>query len=213
MRALRDRLARRDGTDDRGSTLMELVVGMTVMGIFMTIFTTAVFQMGRTVNKVQAITISAGQVNAAFLRLDKLVRYASAIATSGASAGGNWYIELDNTANGPEVCTQLRIDVPTGQLQQRTWGVTNSVAGTASSWKMLANGISNGTATAGSNTQPFVVAASTASSPFQQLTVTLVVNNGGATSATSASQITFTAVNSVASASTNATTCQQKGRP
>ena len=202
-------------SDDAGSTLMELVVGMALMGIFLSIFTTAVFQMGRTINKVDAVTTSADQANQAFLKLDKLVRYASAIATAGRSTSGNWYVEMENTANGPDVCTQLRIDAGTGQLQQRTWTVTTTGTTAASSWSMLAYGITNGAVAVGNVNQPFTVpgGAAAASSPYQQLTVTLVVKSGGATSSTTRTKVNFTAINSTASSTTNSTVCQQKGRP
>ena len=206
---------RRDDRDDAGSTLMELVVGMALMGIFLSIFTGAVFQMGRTINKVDAVTTSADQANQAFLRLDKLVRYSSAIATIGRSTSGNWYVEMENTANGPDVCTQLRIDAGTGQLQQRTWTITTTGTTAASAWTMLAFGITNGAVAPGNVNQPFTVpgGAAAASSPYQQLTVTLVVKSGGATSSTTRSKVNFTAINSTASSTTNSTVCQQKGRP
>lgn len=207
--------AQRKRDDDTGSTLMEVVVGMALMGIFLSIFTTAVFQMSRTINKVDAVTTSADQANQAFLRLDKLVRYASAISTAGRSSSGSWYVEMDNTANGPDVCTQLRIDSASGQLQQRTWTVTTIGTTAASSWSMLAYGITNGAVAVGNADQPFTVpaGAAAASSPYQQLTVTLVVKSGSATSATTRSKVTFTAINSTASSTTNSTVCQQNGRP
>jgi type II secretory pathway component PulJ len=207
--------AQRRRDDDTGSTLMELVVGMALMGIFLSIFTTAVFQMSRTINKVDAVTTSSGQANQAFLKLDKLVRYASAISTAGKATSGSWYIEMDNTANGSDVCTQLRIDAVSGQLQQRTWTVTTSGTTTASSWQMLAYGITNGAVAVGSSDQPFTVpsGAAAASSPYQQLALTLVVKSGGSTSSTTRTKVTFTAINSTASSTTNSTVCQQKGRP
>jgi prepilin-type N-terminal cleavage/methylation domain-containing protein len=215
MLAIRRRIATLDRNDDRGTTLTELLVGMTLMAIFMTIFTTAVYQMSRTVNKVESATTSAGQANQAFLKLDKLVRYASAIATAGRSTGGSWYVELDNTANGPETCTQLRIDSSTQQLQQRTWTITNSVVSAASNWSMIADGVTNGSVASGAANQPFTVpsSAAAASSPFQQLTVTLLVTSNTGTTSTTRTNLTFTALNSVSSAATNSSTCQQKGRP
>jgi Na+-transporting methylmalonyl-CoA/oxaloacetate decarboxylase gamma subunit len=196
--------------------MLEIIVGMTVMAIFMTIFTTAVYAMSRTADKVDGITTTAGQTNQAFLKMDKLVRYAMAISSIGRSNSSNmWYVELETTANGPDVCTQLRVNTSKHQLQQRTWTLTGAAAGPASNWTMLADGVTNGTAAPGSATQPFSVppAAATISSPYQQLTVTLVVTTGGATITTSKSHMTFTAINSLASATTNATRCQQKGRP
>jgi type II secretory pathway pseudopilin PulG len=204
--------------DDAGTTLLEIVVGMAVMGVFLSIFTTAIYTMARTQNKVDAVTQSAGQANQAFLKLDKLVRYASAVTNVGkSSTSGDWYVELDTTATNPEVCTQLRVDVTTGQLQQRTWTITGTSAAptvsAASSWQMLAYGITNGSAAAGSTDQPFSIPAATANSPYQQLTLNLVFKSGSATSATARSRTTFTAINSSSTAGGNGTVCQQKGRP
>jgi prepilin-type N-terminal cleavage/methylation domain-containing protein len=202
--------------DDRGTTLLEIMVGMTIMGVFMSIFTTAVFTMSRTVNQVDAVTTTAGQVNQAFLKLDKLVRYASAISTEGRSPVSNkWYVELETTANGPDTCTQLRVDTTTKQLQQRTWTLTSAGTTAASAWRMLANGVTNGTAPSTDSNRPFSVPTGsvTVSSPFQLLTLTLIVTSEGVNPKTTKSRMTFTAVNSVASATTNASRCQQKGRP
>jgi type II secretory pathway pseudopilin PulG len=215
---------RRAHDDDTGSSLMEIVVGMALMGIFLSIFTTAIYSMARTVNKVDAVTTSAGQANQAFLKLDKLVRYASAITTVGKSTSGYWYVELDRTATSPETCTQLRIapnpSSPSDiELQQRTWTISGTaqapVVGAASSWQMLADGIINSTVAAGSTDQPFTVpaASATVSSPFQQLTITLLFKSGGATSSTTRTQMTFTSLNSSASSVSNSQVCQQKGRP
>ena len=70
-------------TDDAGVTTIELIVGMLVMVVFMTIFTGAVVSMATTINKVEAVTTSSQQTNTAFLRLDKLIRYSSAITNMG----------------------------------------------------------------------------------------------------------------------------------
>jgi type II secretory pathway pseudopilin PulG len=220
MTRLRDR-----GPDDAGSTLLELVVGMALMGVFLSIFTTAIFQMGRTITKVDAVTQSAGQANQAFLKLDKLVRYASAVTTVGKSTSGYWYVELDNTATQPETCTQLRIAPSISnssdiQLQQRTWTITTTsgtpVVSSASSWRMVADGVTNNAVAVGSADQPFTVPTGsvTVSSPFQQLTITLVFESGtGDGASTTRSAMTFTALNSNASAVSNSSVCQQKGRP
>ena len=59
--------------DDEGTSLLELLVAMTLMAVFMSMFTTAVFMMTSSTNKTDASVNTAGQVNNAFLRLDKLV--------------------------------------------------------------------------------------------------------------------------------------------
>ncbi|WP_375496752.1 hypothetical protein [uncultured Jatrophihabitans sp.] len=216
VHAVRSRL-RRLADDDQGTTLMELLVGMAVMTVFMSIFLTATLMMTQTANKVEATSISASQTNQAFLRLDKTIRYASAISTPGVSAAsGDWYVELDSpptSVAGSDTCTQLRID--SNKLQQRTWAITNGTAGTASGWTAIASSLTNGAAATGSADVPFTApaASSAASTTFQRLQVVLVSTSGNATTATNRAQLTFTALNSDVSLASNATTCQQWGRP
>lgn len=207
----------RRANDDAGATMMELVVAMTLLSIFLGVFSTAVYSMTRTVSKVDAVVASSDQVNQAFLELDKTVRYANAITTAGtSSASGNWYVEYNTVASGPDVCTQLRIDKTARQLQSRTWTVISRTSYTTPTpWRMLANNVTNGTAGAGSTDQPFSVppAAAGATTSFQRLTITVVAQSGTTTAANTRAAITFTAINSTATEATNKTRCQQVGRP
>jgi hypothetical protein len=197
---------------------MELLVGMMIMVVFMGMFTTAIYLMSSTANKVEAVTISTSQTSQAFLRLDKLVRYASAISTPGTATGsgatGDWYVELDGTNSaGVETCTQLRVDIATSQLQQRSWAA--STTNPNPSWTPLASAITNGTAAAGSSDVPFSLPAvnSSASTAFQQLQIVLVATTGTTSTATNRTQLSFTALNSSATAANNSSVCQQAGRP
>lgn len=220
LRRLRDRIAK----GDEGMSLTELLVGMGVMVVFLTIFTGAVYSMTTTMNKVEAVTTSSGQTNTAFLKLDKLVRYASAITTpaTASSGTGDWYVELSNfnSDTSVETCTQLRVDITSQQLQMRTWTATGATSYTGlSGWSPLANSITNGAAASGSADQPFTTPAAlaSASTSFQRLTINLVAaGDGSSASTTVRSTQTFTALNSVAGATTNSTKCQQLasgGRP
>jgi hypothetical protein len=205
------------GRDDRGTSLAELLVGMTVMGIFMAIFTAAIVSMANTTTKVEAVTSSAAQVNNAFLRLDKLVRYANAVTSIGPSTGasGDWYVELDTVDNDAavETCHQLRVDVSTQQLQLRTWTATGTTTySSLSGWATLASNIRNGAAPAASADQPFSTPAAldAASTSFQRLTITLVAGTSGPSStSTTRTNLTFTALNSDASDTTNSAKCHQ----
>lgn len=219
MTGLVRRLRRRLGSGDAGTSLMEMVVGMAVLTVFMGIFTGAVVGMTQTINKVEAVTTSSSQTNIAFLTLDKLVRYSTAIATPLTGAGGDWYVELD-TVDGitsAETCTQLRVDVPLRQLQQRTWTATGLTTYTnLAGWKMIANNITNGAAATGDVDQPFSTPPPLggASTGYQRLQITLVAGTDGPSSpTTSRARTTFTALNSVTSATTNAAKCQQVGHP
>lgn len=208
---------RRLHADDRGTSLAELLVGMMVMGIFMAIFTGAVVSLARSTTKVEAVTTSAAQVNNAFLRLDKVVRYANAITPTGKSTGpsGDWYLELSSVDSDTDVetCTQLRADVPAQALQLRTWtALSPTTYSSLSGWSTLANNLTNTTAAAGAADQPFTspTPLAAASTSFQQLTVTLVAGTSGpASTSTTRTNVLFTALNSSTKDKTNATKCQQ----
>ena len=81
-------------------------------------------------------------------------------------------------------------------------------------WVQLANSITNGSAASGSADQPFTTPAAlaSASTSFQRLTINLVAAAGTARRHDHRPKHqTFTALNSVASATTNSTKCQQLG--
>lgn len=205
------RILRRLHDDDHGTTMMEVIVGMALMAIFMGMFTAAMLLMSNTVNKVEAITASSGEVNNAFLGLDKSVRYATSISAPVRSGSANeWHVEFGSTKGTANVCTQLRVH--SGQLQQRTWNVAGdgSTVSNLSHWIPLASNITNGSAAAGSGNQPFSMpdpSNDKASTNFQRLTITLTAGSGTSTNAPTGTTMTFTAVNSNAAA-TNAP-CQQ----
>jgi type II secretory pathway component PulJ len=198
--------------DDAGTTMLEMLVAMTLMTVFMTMFTTAVVMMTSSTNKTDAAVNTAGQVNNAYLRLDKLVRYASAISTPGkGSTTGDWYVEFSvpTTAN-KSTCNQLRVDISSSQLQLRSWSVNaDQSAGTATSWVPLANSVTNGSAAASSPTTPFTL-TTPASSLYRQLQITLVSSQVSPATSTATSTVTFTALNSTQTSSTSV--CQQVTR-
>lgn len=194
--------------------LMELVVAMVLMSICGCMFTAAVVTLSRSSNQTQAINDATAQTNRAFQTLDRTVRYAAAISTPGQATTGpkNWYVELRDTTGGSEVCTQLRVDVTTQQLQSRTWNVATPSAVTA--WTPLASGITNGGGASGSDTQPFSLATQGATATRQQLGITLVGTSGPTgQKASSRSSFMLTALNSTSSTPPTDPVCAQVGRP
>lgn len=200
---------------DSGTTLMELIVGMALTMIFGGIFTTAIVSMTSTSNKAQALANTSSQLSSAYLRLDKTIRYASAISTPGQSTGagstGDWYVEIQTTNTGTAQCSQFRVEQTAQQLQVRTWTPVNSVATGLTSWLPLASYITNGGASSTSPNVPFSFPTALASVNFQQLQINLTSISGNPVSSSSSS-ITFPAINSSTSA-TNSTVCQEAGRP
>jgi hypothetical protein len=199
---------------DRGTSMMEMVVGMGLMAVFMAIFTASMFTVYRASNHTESVSVTSGQLNTAFLKLDKLVRYASAVSTpsSTANGAGNYYVEIQATSSGATVCTQLRLNTGTGILAQRNWQVPSPDTATGlTSFTPLASGIHP-------NGQPFVLVAN-GSVDYEQLTFNLQATLGSAGS-DSDSNVTFTALNSNDSsqkARTDPTgpdsVCQEVGRP
>ncbi len=198
---------------DRGTSLIELMVGMTLMVVFLAMFTGAVVMMNNAMNKSQAVNLTATQLNGAFTSLDSTVRYAAFISTPAVGTSGDWYVEMRTTTTGAEVCSQLRVDIQAQQLQSRTWVVANGAAGSPTAWEPISSGISNGAAAPGASTQPFYLVPVAANAVLQQLTVNLSAPAGFGTAQTvSRASFTFSAANSVVPAPSGPI-CQQQGRP
>lgn len=212
LRALQRVHARVRATGDRGTTMIELFVAMIIMSIAGSIFVGGVVTLSRATNQAQAVTSSATNNNQAYQALDKMVRYAAAISTPDVSSGTkDWYVELQDTTSGTEVCIQLRVDIASQQLQRRTWSATNIATLTA--WVPIASGITNGAAAAGPGSQPFFLEDVTATSQHQELTITMVSSSGPANGrVTSRSRFGLTALNSTVPPPSGAI-CQQAGRP
>ena len=102
--ALRDAAA-----DDRGFTMTEIVVTMTVMSVVMAIFTGGIVQMFKASNKSESLAASQAQNNIAFLRLDKQIRYASGISTPG-TVNSAPYVEYLLSSTGTATCYELRLE-------------------------------------------------------------------------------------------------------
>lgn len=219
-RTLLDRARARAPHGDAGTSLLELVVGMAIMAVFMGMFTTAMLAMSNTTNAVQVVSDTTNQATDAYLRLDREIRYSSAISTPAYdTTSGMWHVEFlttviarsgTNTVSNTGQCTQLAVAPPsgtkTGVLEQRTWNTTDSAPG---SWVQLANSLTNyGSASA---TSPFPTTVSTAggnaSSSMQQLTIRLILAQSLSSSVSTTSAFTFTALNS--STSNTTPVCQQ----
>jgi type II secretory pathway component PulJ len=215
LRAVRRAQAQVRDSGERGTSLVEVVVAMTIMVICGGIVTGAVVTLFSVTNRAQAVTNSATQTNQAYQALDKLVRYSSAVAVPGFGAGVGparyWYVELRDTTSGKEVCTQLRLNTSIQQLQKRTWDASS--LSTLTPWVQIASDITIATAPNGSLIQPFDLGVPPPTANHQQLTITLNAISGPASSpATSMSSFRLTALNSTIPPPTGSI-CQQAGRP
>jgi prepilin-type N-terminal cleavage/methylation domain-containing protein len=184
--AARERLRARD---DSGMTLIELVVTMTIFLVLMSVFTTGLVQMYASEGRTEAIMTAQSQMHNAFVRLDREIRYASAISTPD-TVGVDSYVEYLTTNTGIAICTELRLNIAGAQLQWRTWTQGSSPL-TPTAWSPLASGVSSG--------QPFTFVAS---ENFQRLRVQLAATPVGGVNVAAASDITFTALNTQRGADT-----------
>lgn len=192
---------RRRARGDAGITLIEVVVAMSILSIFLAIFTGAVTQMYRAANRTEAVAGTQSQLHVAFLRLDKEIRYAAGISTP-AAVGGDQYVEFLTTNTGTPRCTQLRLRTVDEQIQRRTW--TQGASPLApSAWIPLASGVTS--------TQPFTFVAADTTFNFQRLRLRLTASSapGGAGTAR-ATDVTFTALNT--SLTTSSSTVCTEGR-
>lgn len=216
---------RRKARGDAGFTMLEMIVSMVLMSIFMGIFGSSIVSMFRSADTSQSLANAAQQVNLAFQRMDTTIRYASYVSAPGQSGiaspgspAGDWYVEiglqpLPTDANpqkrAPTECRQLRVNTTTNQFQMRSWPVsTAGVVGPVSDWQNLASSVAPGAP------QPFVLTQATSTSTVRtaQLTVNLVAwgddNGAGARDPnrrTTASSVTFAAMNTTASMLTSGT--------
>lgn len=176
---------------DTGITLIEMVVSLSVLAIFLTIFTGATVSIYSTTNRAEALMDSSAQAHLAFNRLDLSVRYASAIGQPRPDTAGNPTVAFRSGVAEGTICTQLRVDQSSRQLQQRTWSVVDGGWDALTGWTVLASSVraADGVA-AFTLTEPGEI-------PRQQLTIRLVATSGPDSSASTAQvDATFVAFNS-----------------
>jgi hypothetical protein len=179
--------------------MIELVVAMTLMAVFMTLFTAAIVTMYRSANKAETLNQTSSQLNVTFDKLDASVRYASAISEPGQGTMGAWYVELRTTNTGSAVCTQLKMDPVTHQVQRRTWASPLAAGATPPAWSTLSGSITNRTDKGDLASQPFTLVPASPTVPYQQLKVHLESSVGnGSSSTASVSDTRFTALNTSA---------------
>jgi hypothetical protein len=185
--------------------MIEVTMSMVLMSIVMAIFTTAIIQMIHAANRNQTLSTTQSQVTTAFFRLDKEIRYASAVSREG-TVSGDPYVEYLTTNTSSRVCTELRLRA--GQLQWRTWtqppppAVPGPGNVTPSTWRPLASGVSSAA--------PFTFYDADAQYNFQRLELKLTAGTTSSGSSTSRqTDVTFTALNTSLSTQGDTTECSE----
>lgn len=202
--------------DDRGTTLMELLISMVIMTIFLGLFAAGVLGMSAAARRQSASITAQQQTREAFLQLDKQIRYAEAITTPSTVAGNQWIewqvpdptIPIATSASQSR-CFQWKASATSGTLMYRSWIVPTTGTVSVPSWRTVASGlvITNQpvftTSDAGLAAAPFSVPAGSSTS-YGRLGIA-VTANGTATAGRSASSAVFTALNSPATATVTCT--------
>lgn len=176
MRAWRRRTSV-EGRTDAGMTLVELIVAMGIFVIVIAVFMSGIVVMTKDTARAQAVADSGDGVRAAFLRLDKDVRYAAAINAPDFGADGAYYVEYLTTAvkaGMPPICTQWRVVPGTKVLQRRTWNNTSPAK--ATSWLTVTDNVRNNLSDP--KQLPFVFTRASTVRLSQSLRVFLDVGNG-----------------------------------
>ncbi|MFC4058204.1 PilW family protein [Planomonospora corallina] len=109
---------------DAGISLVEVMVSLSVLGVFMAVFTAGVLQVYRAVDTTEAVASAQSQLHVAFQRLDKEIRYASWISEPSRPIRGRRYVEFaakDPVTKEETRCGQLLLDLDRGVLQLRRW--------------------------------------------------------------------------------------------
>jgi len=193
-------------SNDDGYSLIEVMMAMVCTSILLTLVTSAVIQIYHSVNSVDAVSAAQSQIDTAFSRLDKEVRYARGISDPG-PAGGDAYVEYLLDVNSVDTCVELRLHGATGELQRRSW-TKNQTPLVPTGWQTLASSVIAA--------KPFAVTVAdpelTTDLQYQTLTldVTSVTGGGPGLSASAGragsqreTTVTFTALNATSSASSS----------
>lgn len=105
---------RRAAADDRGFSLIEMIVAMTVMSIVMGAALSGLLQIYSATNRTEAASFTRDQLVIAFRRVDKELRYASWVSVPG-QVSGRWYLEYAVSTG----CRQLQLK--NGVLTLASW--------------------------------------------------------------------------------------------
>ena len=113
---------RREPADDRGYSLIELMIAMGIMSVVMIAAFAAIMQIYSATNQAEGTSFARDQLGNAFRRLDKELRYATWVAAPG-QIGDRWYLEYA-VEDG---CRQLKLD--DGVLTLASWTPPDTTPG------------------------------------------------------------------------------------
>lgn len=190
---------RRPVADDTGVTLVELMVSLTLMSVVTLMFVSAVAYIYRSTTRTEAASVAQSQINTAFQRLEREIRYAAAMKHQ----PDHLSMVYVNRTGLTDVCTQLW--VTDSRLKRRTWmeEPDNPLPINRTVWTVVASQVDHAA--------PFTVREPEETRPYQRLQVQLEVSVAGRDGPVKRlAEVTFTAVNT--SSDTDVAGVCDKGR-
>lgn len=129
--------------DDRGFSLIEVMLAATVMTFVLGIALTGIVRFYSDTNRTQQTSDARDQLDISFRRLDRELRYATWVSTPG-KVGTRWYVEysMPDDAAGNKPCRQIILN--DGQLILAAWDLP---AKAPTSQTVLASGVTADTTT------------------------------------------------------------------
>ncbi|MGH9150743.1 MAG: PulJ/GspJ family protein [Acidimicrobiales bacterium] len=134
----------RSRDDERGSTLMELVVYMGVLSVVLAVFAASLLSAHTVVAKAEGRNSGNDQARQAIQQLDREIR--SGATVHAPTAGGmelRVYTEANAPSRGGSRCVQWRVEG--GRLQARSWAPDWAVSGDVEGWRTVADDVVNAT--------------------------------------------------------------------
>jgi len=156
--------------DDRGTSMVELAVSMTIVGVLVAAYLSMTVVMSRTTSRAMQVAQASTQLRAAVDGLGRQIPSATAVNTP-TQVGNDLYLELytdDVVSGAAPLCTQWVFRSATDVLQVRSW-TTTLVAPTA--WRTVVANVGNDLVTR----PPFTVTPADSVHTRPVVTVDLVV--------------------------------------
>ena len=137
---------RRISRDQRGLTLVELLVTIVLLGIVMAICVQVFVTIGRTVSTTDQNSQNTDQARLAVQQIDRQVRSGNVLYNPAAETPAGFALRVYTQANGDQRCVQWRITKATsgfkdGILQTRSWSESWTFDGDVSGWRNISENI------------------------------------------------------------------------
>lgn len=192
---------------ERGVTLAELLVSMTILTIFLAVFSSIAVELLDSVRSQQSRSDNLDSTRTLVQELDRQVRYANAVNPPVTVAGSRYVTWRSGSVNGfglpsgVQSCVQWRVS-STGLVQNRSWDPAATPV-FASAWETVGNGVGPVGAA-----EIFSISATTPGQNRQQLALSFQTTHGSQPVATRTA-VTFTALNTRTSSAPATAVCQE----